>query len=255
MHHAGLFYPASMDSVRDMISRWEEAIPDIDIDFFPRALVLPHAGYDFSGVTAQTALHQVDFSAYDRVIILGPSHHHYLDDLSFCSEDEYEIPGGTHPIDTAYTQMLKDTFQGHYISRVHREHSTEVLVPLISCAADIPVVEVIYGMNSYEFVYSLMQYLFKDRKNLIIVSSDLSHFHRESEAHAIDRRIVSAFEHRDTAKLRLGEACGFVGLQALLTSIRQLDFSTQVVDYRTSADSGLADSQKVVGYMGVVAGE
>ena len=111
------------------------------------------------------------------------------------------------------------------------------------------VIEIIYGKNSKELLSKLMVELLKDPDNLLVISSDLSHYHTKRTAHQKDFICLDAVESIDGKLLINGcEACGYDGVEALLKAAKVVGLKSKILDYRTSADAS-GDETSVVGYM------
>lgn len=253
---AGQFYPASCHAVSDDIERFNEAFQKIDIpdsvaDIVPRAIIAPHAGYIYSGFTANMAYRFLQKAKAKRIIVIGPSHHHYFKGISGSYYENYETPCGDIPIDSAYLFALAKEFNISFEPEAHqREHSTEVQMPFIRhYFKDIEVIELIYSDMDVKSLANIIFALLKNKDNLVVISSDLSHFHTLEIAKQHDYSCLKAIETLDIVKFREGcEACGIIGIQALILAANKLHLSSKLLDYRTSADAS-GDRSSVVGYM------
>ncbi|MEA1910458.1 MAG: AmmeMemoRadiSam system protein B, partial [Spirochaetota bacterium] len=106
-----------------------------------------------------------------------------------------------------------------------------------------------YGDIEYTELVDLIKKAFRDEENLVVISTDLSHFHTLDEANKYDNICLKAVKEMNPPELDSGcEACGIIGLKAVLESAEQLDLKSEIVDYRTSYDAS-SDASRVVGYM------
>lgn len=244
----GQFYPASVEELQGMISLWKRKAPAAGKKV--KAVIVPHAGYVFSGECAWMALSQLAFDTYKRVVVIGPSHRFPFQGCSIFSGGGYESLPGEQPGDTVYANHLAGCCGIPCYIDAHLEHSTEVQFPLISALApELPIVEIVYGSNALEDLNGIVKTVLEDPETCLVISSDLSHYHSEELAHKIDAEIVSAVESMDTAVALQGEACGRPGIMALLKNAKEMHFQSELVDYRTSANSPYGDSDRVVGYL------
>ncbi len=131
-----------------------------------------------------------------------------------------------------------------------KEHSTEVQMPFIK--AYLPkaeIIELIYGDMNPKSIANLILALLKNPENTVVISSDLSHFHTLDVAKKHDYHCLKAIEKLDTELLKEGcEACGIIGIEAMIMVAKQLNLSSKLLDYRTSADAS-RDESSVVGYL------
>jgi AmmeMemoRadiSam system protein B len=217
----------------------------------PRAVIVPHAGYVYSGLTANFAYRFLKVSSVKRIIIIGPSHHHYFKGISGSYYETYETPCGQVEIDSAYLFALAKQFDIGFQSKAHeKEHSTEVQLPFIQhYFPETKVIELIYGDVSAKKLANLITALLNNKKNAVVISSDLSHFHTLKQANILDKHCLKGVEQLNLAELEKGcKACGIIGIQAMIVAAKHLNLSSKLLDYRTSANVS-RDSNSVVGYM------
>ena len=252
----GRFYPAESKSMDDMIVHWnkvvDENIQDKDrLLLKPKAIVCPHAGYIFSGFTANIAYRVLANTNPKRVIVIGPSHHVYVKGISISEYDYYDTPYGNISIDTEYIQELKKVFNFEFEKEAHFiEHSTETQMPFIKkYLPNAKVIEIIYGNVEYATLSEIVKDLLRDPENAVVISSDLSHFYSLDKAEKVDRKCLEGFVNKSLSSLDDNcEACGLIGIKAIVKSAIDLNLKTKLLDYRTSSDAS-GDKSKVVGYM------
>ncbi len=257
----GVFYPRSCRDVEKMIAKFNEVMrkhfdDKTAMSYRPRAIIVPHAGYIYSGYTANLAYHIAANSRPKRVIVIGPSHRHYFKGMSGAFYDRFETPCGPLEIDRAYMEKIKKHFPLQFVPKAHaQEHSTEVQVPFIKHHfPKAKVVEIVYGKVAPHALAKLIYALMKDRENLVVISTDLSHFYTLEEAKKRDNVCLNAVAKRDPSLLSRGcEACGITGLEAILEVAKKANLKTKLLDYRTSADA-TGDTKRVVGYMSALVG-
>jgi len=253
----GSFYPNSCIEVEEMIAEFNGMLTDRVSELKllskrPRAIIVPHAGYIYSGFTANIAHRMLGNRAPRRVVVIGPSHHVYFSGISGSMLERYETPCGYLPIDRVYLEKLAKTHPLLFVAEAHeKEHSTETQMPFIKhYIPDTKVVELIYGSHTeYTAVASLIDEVMQDPENAVVISSDLSHFYTLEEAQKRDKICLSGIVQRDTEILENGcEACGIIGIKAMIEVVRKKEFQIKLLDYRTSADVS-GDRESVVGYM------
>lgn len=252
---AGAFYPTSPSELHDLFTNYNQVLDEnIDelklLDIKPRAIIVPHAGYIYSGFTANLAFRLLANDDAKRIIVIGPSHHAYINGVSISDLDSYETPLGALKIDKALVEKLKTTFDLHFDPDAHFEHSTEVQMPFIkNYLPNTSVVELIYGKEDPAELAKIIDFLLNDPENVVVISTDLSHYYDIEKANALDNICLDAVERLNTFQLHQGcEACGMVGMEAMLIYAKKKGLHPILLDYRTSADAS-GDKNKVVGYM------
>ncbi len=225
--------------------------------FTPSALVVPHAGYMYSGYTAALAYRHLGVrTGIERVVVVGPSHRVAFEGASVALYDRYETPCGDLMIDLTYAQALLHRFPWLiFAPQAHHEHSTEVQMPLI--AAYLPgvhVIEIVYGMIEASELSKLMLPILQEHSSLLVISTDLSHFYALDEANRLDGYCLEALEKMEPERFERGcEACGLAGMSAMLEAARSLKMRSRILDYRTSAAVS-HDEKRVVGYVSALVG-
>lgn len=253
---AGQFYPASCREINSTIQRFNQAFDKLKISeevltHIPRAVIVPHAGYVYSGFTANMAYRFLSKAKAKRIIVIGPSHHHYFKGISGAYYEKYETPCGELKIDSAYLFALSKEFNILFEPKAHaREHSTEVQMPFIQhYFKESEVIELVYGDISANRVANIVYALLSNPENLVVISTDLSHFHTLERAKQLDHSCLKAIETLDIEYFRQGcEACGILGIEAVILAANKLKLRSTLLDYRTSADAS-GDSTSVVGYL------
>ncbi len=252
---AGAFYPNDSIEIEKMFEYYNDILDknleqkDI-LNITPKAIIVPHAGYVYSAFTANIAYRVLANTNAKRVVVIGPSHKIYLSGSSVSEYDEYETPFGNLKIDTVLTQELKEEFGFSFIPEAHKEHSTEVQMPFLKrYMKDISVVEIVYGDERPENLQKAIDYILKDKESAIVISSDLSHYYDLQKANKLDNICLDAVQNLNIGELHQGcEACGKIGIEAILLFAAQNNLNPILLDYRTSADAS-GDKNEVVGYM------
>ncbi len=201
MAHAGTFYPADSAEVIRYFKTFEAAQQN-DPLHTPRAVIVPHAGYIYSGFTAECAYRCLNNCRAKRGIVIGPSHRMAYDGMSVSRFDDFATPLGTLQIDREYADQIIGDFSLSFDPGMHREHSTEVQMPFIKYfAPQLQVIEMVYGFFSPETLGGIINVLLNDEENLIIISTDLSHFYTLEKARQLDAICLNAITNKDQALL------------------------------------------------------
>ena len=267
---AGTFYPSNPDTLGRMIDEYLDNARDSGIEGAIRAIAVPHAGYVYSGWIAGMSYSAVRGREYDAVIIIGPSHSERFYGASIFDGEGYSTPFGVAEIDRDLAQLIEKESEtviisrnGHGWNSSSSEHSIEVQIPFIQrVLPKVPIVPICMGSQDFRTIDQLAQAIIRGVKNsgkevLIVASTDLSHFHKQSEAREIDKRFVESFERYDYFKISLElamrkcEACGGGPVAAAMIAAENLGATeSKALHYASSADSPRvnADTNRVVGY-------
>jgi len=250
--HAGTFYPAQASEIEHYFKVFEETA-NIDLPETPRALIVPHAGYIYSGFTAHLAFEQLRRTDAKRAIVIGPSHRVAFHGMSISLFDEFATPLGALKIDRAYAENLKEKYGLDFEPAMHMEHSTEVQMPFIKhYAPQLEVVEMVYGAFDPKRLGNIITDLLKEKENVVVISTDLSHFYTEEEANRLDNICLNAIDRLEPSLMHRGcEACGAIGVEGVLIAARSDGLHVKVLDYRTSSWA-TKDTSSVVGYASAV---
>jgi AmmeMemoRadiSam system protein B len=252
MSVSGSFYPQKAVE----IERYFKHFNDIYTKNFElpsaksRVVIVPHAGYVYSGYTANIAYKVLQKSGVKKFVIIGPSHRVAFDGVSLGDFSSYETPFGDLDADVEMGKKLKEKFALSYFGEAHHEHSTEVQFPFIKhYVLDAKVVELVYGRVKASKLYEIINFVLAQDDYGLIISTDLSHFYNLQDANNLDKICLKAIEKLDEELLQSGcEACGITGVKAMIMSAKELSLSSNLLDYRTSADAS-GDEKRVVGYM------
>lgn len=239
-----LFYSGNCNELKKQFETYKNSTKVLGIS--PRAIVVPHAGYNYSGETAFMAYESLNRSNPKRVIVIGPSHHLAFKGISGSFQDEFETPCGNIEIDISFLEKLALSHPIQNIKELHKkEHSTETQMPFIKKFTDAKIIELIYGDIEVYTLEELFKDILADEENVIVVSTDLSHFHNLEIANIIDKNCMDGFIG---GSFQNCEACGILGLRAITNVSKKLNLKRMILDYRTSFKE-TKDSESVVGYM------
>lgn len=255
---AGMFYPDTCSEIKHYIAHFEAQMQALALDVTPRALIVPHAGYIYSGFTACLAYHYAALKCQDikRVAVIGPSHRVYIEGASIGLYEQYHTPCGELNINLDFCHTLQHhfSFLGFH-PQAHEEHSTEVQMPFIRhYFKQASVVEIVYGDITHGELSNLIDVLLGEEDTLVVISTDLSHFYTQEEAKKLDKHCIHAIKALDIKALSHGcEACGIAGVKAMVQSALSHNLQAHFLDYRTSFERS-KDASRVVGYTSFVVG-
>lgn len=262
---AGLFYPSSAKELAGDINRYLadaiNSMPEADRQLQPKAIIVPHAGYIFSAAVAAKAYATVLNlrETITRVILLGPAHRARFRGLAISNVQYFRTPLGDTLIDTASIRQLLTSPQVQVMDAAHwQEHSLEVQLPFLQTVLkDFSLVPIVAGDATVSEAHQLLDMLWGGPETLIVISSDLSHYHDYSTAQYIDRATCDAIEHFDLDPITAQQACGCIGVKCLLTAAKKRSMLVHTLALSNSGDSTEAsfnsrdradDRQCVVGY-------
>jgi AmmeMemoRadiSam system protein B len=247
---AGAFYP---DDSRILKRQLTELLAQADAsdDPVPKAIVVPHAGYVYSGPIAATAFKSVAPARTNirRVVLLGPSHRVAFGGIACTRSSAYETPLGRVPVDHESVAELVRCGQVKVLDQAHAaEHSLEVNVPFLQMVLDeFSLIPLVVGDAEPAEVGAVIDALWGGPETLIVISSDLSHYHPYEEAKRRDRNTSNAIEDLQYELLDYESACGRAPLSGLLWEARRLGLEARTLDLRNSGDTA-GDHRRVVGY-------
>ena len=246
---AGSFYPRDARQLRADVERYlAQASPDGPP---PKAVIAPHAGYEFSGPIAASAYARVRpaHSAITRVVLLGPSHRVPFQGLAASGAEAFETPLGLVPLDREGVAAALSLSAVQVLDGAHAaEHCLEVHLPFLQVVLDrFALVPLLVGDSTPVEVGDVLRALWDGSETLIVVSSDLSHYHDYTDARLIDAETARRIEHGDVEHLTGQRACGFLPVGGLLHNVRRGHLSVKTVDLRNSGDTA-GDRSRVVGY-------
>ncbi len=249
---AGTFYPGSPDTVRAAIRRaFADAVTPAENAVVPKALVVPHAGYVYSGAIAASAYARVipARSTIRRVVLLGPSHRAYVRGLAVPGVDAFLTPLGAVPIDTSGRDLALELPGVHVDDRAHAdEHSLEVQLPFLqSVLDDFTLLPFSVGDATPDEVANVLEACWGGPETLVVISTDLSHYHRYDDATRLDARTAAAIVACRPGAVDDHDACGAYPLRGLLQIVAEHGYSVEQLDLRNSGDTA-GDRHRVVGY-------
>ena len=246
---AGYFYPQDPAELSRMVDNYlSEAHPEGPP---PKALIAPHAGYIYSGSIAATAYATLKSisKSISRVVLLGPAHRVYIRGLALSQATHFASPLGKIEVDQAAVQLLLQLPQVSVSDAAHQqEHSLEVHLPFLQLVlGNFLIVPLVVGEASPQEVAGVLELLWGDQETLIVISSDLSHYHDYETARKIDLATTRAIENLQPEKIGSQQACGCRPVCGLLQVARNKKLQVKTLDVRNSGDTA-GSRDRVVGY-------
>mgnify|MGYP000421614602 FL=1 len=248
---AGMFYPGDPDELSNQITGFINEKPNKTTEV-PKAIIVPHAGIVYSGSIAAAAYRTLLQYRHiiRKVILLGPAHRVYLNGLALPTVDQFQTPLGEINLDTKTIKKLVDDFpEITFSDQAHaEEHSLEVQLPFLQeVLASFRLIPFVVGVATQSKVAEVIEHLWGGDECLIIISTDLSHFHGYREAVRLDNISATQIESFRGDLLADNSACGRIPLRGLLHVAQQKGLSIKRFDLRNSGDiAGRKD--QVVGY-------
>jgi MEMO1 family protein len=255
---AGMFYPGDPTSlaaeIDELLGGVESLAPRLG---FPKALIVPHAGYIYSGAVAAHAYEELAAArgVVRRVVLLGPVHRVAVRGLAVPSAGSFATPLGRVPIDHDALQAVSDLPQVVASDRAHAlEHSLEVQLPFLQKQlGDFSLAPFAVGDASVGEVAAVIERLWGGAETLIVISTDLSHYRAYDAARAIDAATLARIAARAT-DLNHEEACGATPLNGFLSVATTRALPVKLLAACNSGDTA-GGKGKVVGYSAFAAYE
>lgn len=247
---SGSFYPADAAALQQQLDQLLEQ-PARTVNERPLALVAPHAGYQYSGAIAASAFRQLLpwRDDIERVVLIGPAHRTPLAGAALSTAGYFHTPLGDVVVDSHENQVLEKLPGFEFRDDAHaHEHAIEVQLPFLQATlGDFHLVPVLVGQAPTQTLRPLLERYWGTAHTLIVLSTDLSHYLTEEQAHRLDQRTCEAIETLDSERIGEEQACGRYPLRALLDVARYNHAHVHTLCMGTSAETG-GDPQRVVGY-------
>ncbi len=247
---AGRFYSDDPASLKQQILT---LLGDKSINSIPVCgLIVPHAGYVFSGQVAAKAYQSLlpHAKRIEHVILIGPSHYVPFQGCAIPSADAFSTPLGEVSLDRPLLKSLSQNVNVHVSDHAHQhEHSLEVQLPFLQlCLAHFTLVPIVLGQIEAQDVAQIINSIWDPSNTLLVVSTDLSHFHHYQEAQKIDTETCRLIEHGQ-AVVTHNQACGATGLNAFLMLNQLRGYQLTRQSFINSGDTQFGDKHRVVGYV------
>jgi AmmeMemoRadiSam system protein B len=260
---AGYFYPDDPIKLRTQINKYlTQVVSKISTnEIF--GIISPHAGYQYSGLTAAYAYSLLRDKFIKNVIIISPSHREYFPGCCIYDGDSYATPLGIVEVNKVISRVIveggKNIFFGENGHKL--EHALEVQIPFLqTVVSNFKIVPIVLGDQSKIFVDELAVQLAKvvDGKTIIVASSDMSHFYSAEEANKLDSVVEEKINHFDYDGLQTAldkkqcEACGGGPIVSLMKAAFMKGYKNSIVLHRSDSGDETGDKSEVVGYLSAV---
>ncbi len=246
---AGMFYPGEANELRHTIREFLQKVEATSP--VPKAIIAPHAGYVYSGPIAASVYARLKPArdTISKVVLLGPSHRVPLNGLAASGMHSFATPLGEIPVDRQALDEILTLPQVSVLEQAHaNEHSLEVQLPFLQeVLGDFSVIPLVVGEATAEQVGEVLEKLWGDTETLIVISSDLSHYHDYQTAQKMDKLTSQAIENLRPEDIHYEQACGRNPVKGLLHVARTRGMQAKTVDLRNSGDTAGPKNQ-VVGY-------
>jgi len=262
---AGTWYPGDKNSLQKSIHDSLDSVSPIKPSGNITAIIVPHAGYLYSGRVAAHAYKLIKNERFDRVIMIGPSHRFGFKGVSVNLQSGYRTPLGTVLVDRVLAKKIIDTSpQIKWVPQAHaNEHSLEIQIPFLQTVLeDFKIIPIVMGQQDLrtctELTASLTKLINRSDRTLLLASTDLSHFHDYKKAVKLDSIFTGYVKSNDPTGLAKAvaagecEACG-VGpvITVMMTAYNLKADRTVILNYANSGDV-TGDHRRVVGYLSAV---
>ncbi len=258
---AGLFYPDKKEDLASDVNRYlknarASALSSTDKEKQfdggqPKAIIVPHAGYVYSAMTAAKAYIKLTnyVDTITRIILLGPAHRVYLKGLALSTATLFRTPLGDVPTDLSLHERLVQHPFVQIMNQAHsKEHSLEVQLPFLQVLLNkFTVLPIVIGDADVNDVLTIIESLWGGQETLIVISSDLSHFENYLSAQTIDKSTCHAIESLSPELIKQQQACGSIGIKGLLRAAKRHELGVRTLDLCNSGDTA-GDRNRVVGY-------
>lgn len=243
---AGKFYSNSQPELTSQLNKFEMNAKS-EYKIKTRALIVPHAGYIYSGQLALEGIKYLDNPK--NIFIFAPSHHEAYMGIALSEYEYWATPLGDAELNQKINEELKINFNAKYLNKAFEyEHAAEVQVPIIQYFfPDAKIIPVLIGNEQPEQISEIIEHYWKNKDNSFIISSDLSHFLPAKEAGKIDLITAQMIEEQDIQEFKSSQACGAIGIAGLVDFASQHRFSLIRTGLINSSDAS-DDESSVVGY-------
>lgn len=245
---AGIFYPGKQQALSELVDSFlAQAAGD---EVCPKVIIAPHAGYIYSGQIAAQAYSRLANCQQNihRVVLLGPSHRVGFRGIAASTATAFRTPLGDIRLDQDCLRSLVDAGLCAYLDQAHaQEHSLEVQLPFLQRTLQaFSLIPLVVGQADKETVAAVLESVWGGEETLIVISSDLSHYHDYAEAQSLDRQTAEKIlSLKDD--LQGAEACGCKPLNGLLHLARQKQLHIRQLMLLNSGDTA-GPKDRVVGY-------
>lgn len=261
----GKFYPGNSSDLAHLVAALLDRVGSSAPGRRVQGIVVPHAGYLYSGLTAAHAFSLLRQAEYDAVVIVSPSHREFFRGIALFEGEGYATPLGVLRVAVEWRDRLLELCPGASLSRQGHgaEHAIEVQLPFLQhVMTDPAIIPVVMGDQSRALCMNLgraLSSLMTRARILLVASTDLSHYHSLAAAHTLDDIMINDVRQCDSVALMdhlesgATEACGGGPTVAVLSALRSHGVaSVDILHHTTSADAS-GDTGNVVGYLAAAA--
>lgn len=268
---AGQFYPEKKEDLERIIDEYLEKADPPETEGEILALILPHAGYQFSGKVAAFGFKKLVGENIDTVILIGNSHYYQFDGISIFPEGFWETPLGKVKVDFDLAQEIKKESEKIFFDQNYhqKEHSLEVQIPFLQkVLKDFKILPILLGNKNpkdYQILAEAISKNIKEKNVLLIASSDLSHYPNYEDAKFVDQKVIDAILNGDVENFEkeilslqkmkienaLTFACGQDSIKTVMLVAKKLGAKEiKLLKYANSGEVS-GDLSKVVGYSAI----
>lgn len=218
-----------------------------DCNYKTRAIIVPHAGHEYSGELAAKG-YQYLKKDLEVLFIFAPAHRYFVETLAISDYDAFETPLGEIYTHKEYTNELNEAGAEYNNNAFINEHSIEVQLPFIKeLMPEANIVPILVGGADFKTISSIIKKYWDKEKTGFIISSDLSHFHNQQEAQKIDVITADMIENLTADNFLPEQACGYKGVCGLIDFAKEKGFSLMRVGLTDSSEK-TGNTSSVVGY-------
>ncbi len=245
---AGKFYTNNKNELISQLNHFKSNCLE-DYEYQSRAVIVPHAGYFYSGQLAYEGISYISKKA-KNIFIFAPTHYVGFDGIALSNFDKWLTPLGEIDINQEISKELQEKFDAQFFDEAFvSEHSAEVQIPFIQTLLNnaIKIVPILIGRENCEKISEIIEYFWQNPDNAFVFSSDLSHFLNIKEAQKIDNLTAEMIETKDIEQFSSSQACGAVGICAIVRFAQKKKFSLVRIGLTNSGEV-TGDTSSVVGY-------
>lgn len=249
--NAGKFYPADPEFLGKVLDGYLQA-EDVgpELPQIPKAVIVPHSGYIYSGAIAGAAFRAWrGAEGIERVVLMGPSHTYDFSGFALPDTSVFLTPLGEVEVDARAVRELKRLSFVRVFEAAHEpEHSLEVELPFLQkLFGEVQIIPLITGTVSAEQVVQALDFIWGGNETVIVVSSDLSHYHDYATAQRSDAVTARMIESFDYMQLTADQACGCEAIRGFLKTGLRREMRCETRDLRNSGDTAGMEAE-VIGF-------
>ncbi len=258
---AGTFYPAESENLTELLNSFKNT--DCGNDYKSKAVIVPHAGYVYSGHAAMTAFEHLDAS--ENIFIIAPSHHYVFSDIAMPEYTFFDTPLGSIEVNNRIIKEIAEKYPSIITNDFFEgEHSIEVQLPFLQniffpqkqsavefmknlkkLGKKLRIVPILVGKCDYRLISDIIAEYWENSS--FVISSDLSHYYTFEQCRQIDTYTASIIEKGKIQSFEQAQACGLCGIMGLVDFANKQNFSMVRAEMYNSGDIS-SDKERVVGY-------